>query len=241
MNNNESPLIPQGSFMEQKNKGRARVRIAVFVVLAIHGIGLMALLMQGCKPNVPAEPTPQQETNTAVAPFQPTNEPVLPETNTFAPPVTSNQAPVVPEPTTTVQPTTTAPTAAVTEHKIVRGDTFAGLAKQFNVSVKAIEEANPGVNPSRLQIGQSIKIPAPAPTTGQSAPTADAANGSQTYTVKSGDSLTKIAAQFGTTVKALQSANNLKTDRIRVGQPLKIPVKPVAPGFAAPTSNTPAR
>ena len=32
-----------------KNKGRARVKIAVFFVLAIHGVGLLALLMQGCK------------------------------------------------------------------------------------------------------------------------------------------------------------------------------------------------
>ena len=44
--NNQNPLIPQGSALEQKNKGRARMKIAVFFVLAIHGIGLMALLMQ---------------------------------------------------------------------------------------------------------------------------------------------------------------------------------------------------
>ena len=33
--NNQNPLIPQGSVLEQKNKGRARVKIAVFFVLAI--------------------------------------------------------------------------------------------------------------------------------------------------------------------------------------------------------------
>jgi LysM repeat protein len=235
MNTNESPLIPQGSFMEQKNRGRARVRIAVFVVLAIHGIGLMALLMQGCKPNVPpVDPAAQQDTNTAVAPFEPTNPPVVADTNVFAPPP---QQPVADTPTN-LQPVTPAP-AAVTEHKIVRGDTFADLAKQFGVSVKAIAEANPGVDPTRLQIGQVIKIPAPATPTGVGG--ANEANGSQIYTVKSGDSLTKIAGQFGTTVKALQSANNLKTDRIRVGQTLKIPVTPVAPGFTAPASNATPR
>ncbi len=219
--------------MEQKNKSRARVRIAVFVVLAIHGIGLMALLMQGCKPNVPSDQTAQQDTNTTVAPFEPTNPPIA-DTNLFtAPP--SNPPPVITEVATNAQ----AVAGSVTEHKIVRGDTFAGLAKQFNVTVKAIEDANPGVNPTRLQIGQTIKIPAPTPA--GAAPPADTANGSQIYTVKSGDSLSKIAAQFNTTVKALQSANNLKTDRIRVGQTLKIPVQPVPPGFAAPTSSVPAR
>ncbi len=235
MNNNESPLIPQGSFLEQKNKGRARVRIAVFVVLAIHGIGLMALLMQGCKPNVPSETAKQQDTNTTVAPFEPTNQPVVADTNTVVPPLTGN-IPAITESVTNAPVTT----AAVTEHKIIKGDTFAGLAKQFNVSVKAITDANPGVDATRLQIGQVIKIPAPS-TAAQTGVAAETSNGSQIYTVKSGDSLIKIAGQFGTTAKAIQAANNLKTDRIRVGQTLKIPVKPVAPGFTAPTSNTPAR
>ena len=56
--NNQNQLSSLGSALEQKNKGRARVKIAVFFVLAIHGVGLMALLMQGCgQPKEPAAPT----------------------------------------------------------------------------------------------------------------------------------------------------------------------------------------
>jgi N-acetylmuramoyl-L-alanine amidase len=55
------------------------------------------------------------------------------------------------------------------------------------------------------------------------------AGGDQIYTVKSGDNLTKISAQFGTTIKALRTANDLKTDSIKVGQKLKIPAKASAP------------
>ena len=58
------------------------------------------------------------------------------------------------------------------------------------------------------------------------------AGGEQIYTVKSGDNLTKIARQFGTTVKALRAANGLKTDSIKVGQKLKIPAKASAPATA---------
>jgi peptidoglycan endopeptidase LytE len=54
--------------------------------------------------------------------------------------------------------------------------------------------------------------------------------------VKSGDTLIKIAADHHTTVKALRSANNLKTDSIKVGQPLKLPAK----SAAAPADATPA-
>jgi LysM repeat protein len=37
--------------------------------------------------------------------------------------------------------------------------------------------------------------------------------------------LTRIAKSHGTTAKAIKSANNLKNDRINVGQKLKIPTR----------------
>ncbi len=45
----------------------------------------------------------------------------------------------------------------------------------------------------------------------------------KTYTVKSGDNLSKIALKFAVTVTALKNKNNLKSDLIRTGQILKIP------------------
>ena len=44
-------------------------------------------------------------------------------------------------------------------HKIQSGDTFAKLAKKYNVSVEAIVKANPDANPARLKIGQKVRIP----------------------------------------------------------------------------------
>lgn len=44
-------------------------------------------------------------------------------------------------------------------HIIESGDTFSGLARQYGVRLRDLEEANPGVNPNRLQIGQEIQIP----------------------------------------------------------------------------------
>ncbi|MFQ6851284.1 LysM peptidoglycan-binding domain-containing protein [Streptomyces sp. 35M1] len=50
--------------------------------------------------------------------------------------------------------------------------------------------------------------------------------GGSTYTVKSGDSLSEIAEAYGTTVKALQSLNNIHDpNKIRTGQKLKMPGK----------------
>ena len=99
------------------------------------------------------------------------------------------------------------------------------IAPKFGVTTNALQSANPGVDPAKLQIGKKIIIPAPtaAPTAASTAPVVDAASGEITYTVKSGDTLGKLATEFHTTVKAIQSANGLTDTRIKVGQKLKIP------------------
>lgn len=233
--NNPSPLIPQGSMLEQKNKGRARVKIAVFLVLAVHGVGLMALLMQGCKkePDANTAAVSDQTTNLAAPTFEQTNMPVA---DTNPPVVPTNPS------TAVVSAPPSAPTAGQTDYKIAQGDTFSTLAKKFHVSIKAIEDANPGLEPTKLKIGQTVHIPAATVAMAAAAsapgPTADNAGSGQTYVVKSGDSLSKIAGEFGTTVKALRSVNSLTTDKIVVGQKLKVPVKATATGAAADTTTS---
>lgn len=240
--NTQSPLVPQGSFLEQPNKGRARVKIAVFVVLAIHGIGLMALLMQGCKKEPDTSITAgadQTNTNTAQIFAEPTNVPP-PASN--PPSLQTN----INTPTEPVTPPPTPPSAThPTEYKVLKGDNFSTIARKFHVTTKAITDANPGVDPAKLQIGQTLHIPAPAvptATNGAGATPADAAAGEQIYSVQSGDNLIGIAAKFKVTVKALRSANDLTTDKIKVGQKLKIPVKAAPAPAPAPaeTSAPPA-
>lgn len=48
---------------------------------------------------------------------------------------------------------------------------------------------------------------------------------SEEYKVKAGDSLEKIAQAHGTSVKVLKELNGLTTDRIKINQKLKLPVK----------------
>jgi LysM repeat protein len=235
--NNESPLIPQGSLLEQKLKSRARVKIAVFFVLAVHAIGLMALLMQGCGRQEVVDHS-AADTNAVVMPtFDDTNAPLPMVDQTGA---IATSAPPVLEPIT--QPPV-APVAATSssEYTIMKGDNFSTIAKKFGVTAKAITDANPGVEPTKLKIGQKIQIPAPTAAAATTAlqPAVDA-SAPTSYTVKSGDTLIKISKQFGTTVKAIRSLNNLATDNIKVGQKLKIPAKAAAPAPAPVAAPEPA-
>ena len=47
-----------------------------------------------------------------------------------------------------------------TEHVVVKGDNFFDLSKKYHVSTKAIAAANPGIDSTKLKIGQKLKIPA---------------------------------------------------------------------------------
>ena len=124
-----------------------------------------------------------------------------------------------------------------TDYKIVAGDNFWTVGKKFGVSAKAITDANPGVDPTKLKVGQVIHIPPAvrsATTTAASAPVAEG-----DYKVQSGDTLTKIALDHHVSVRALRDANNLKTDNIKVGQVLKIPKASTPAATPAPGTTSP--
>jgi LysM repeat protein len=45
-------------------------------------------------------------------------------------------------------------------HTVKKGETLSQIAKDTGVSLKALHEANPGVDPKKLQIGQKLNLPA---------------------------------------------------------------------------------
>ncbi len=161
---------------------------------------------------------------------QPAGQPQPPVAQPTPPP----QPVAVPEP----QP---APVGGPSEYVVVKGDSFSSIAKAHGISSKAIAAANPGVDSTRLKLGQKLVLPAPSATAPAAAnavaAVAEAGEGS-TYVVKSGDSLIKISKHVGVSVKALKAANNLKTDAIKVGQKLKVPAAGGAAAAAAPAQPT---
>jgi len=229
--NSPSPLIPQGSNLAQQNQARSSLKVKIFCAIGVNVAILLVLLMQGCKREQPPVENPVDPTAvTDVAPvYDGTNPPPVVDPYQqpgVTDPSTGSNVVAVPEPPVVppVQPVIPAP--SVTEYKIEKGDSFYTIGKKFGVSSKAIQAANPNVDPAKLQIGKTIQIPAPAAAPAAGAvPVVDVATGETTHTVKSGDNLSKIASQYRTTVAAIKAANGLSTDRIKVGDKLKIPAK----------------
>ncbi len=232
--NNSNPFVPQGSILELQSKRRSRLKFSVFCVLTVCVLGLSVMLIQGCKREQPPETdmtTPTIDTNLLAT--AETNLPPVVDTNppAYVPPPAPAPAPVV----------APVPETAGTEYVVVKGDTLDKIAKKNHTTAKAIEGANPGVIPTKLKIGQKLVIPGGSASSAAAAPeSAGVSSGSETYTVKSGDSLTKIAKAHGTTVKAIQAENHLTTTSIKAGQKLKIPVKAAAVAPAPVVEPTPA-
>lgn len=225
--NTNNPFDSQKSALEKLNQSRTRLRFAVFAALGVSLLVIVPLLVQGCKRQ--EEPLPLiADTNMPVA-EELTNLPPsdLTQTNLYLPPLaplgTNVMTPVVAPPGVE----TVAPAAGTTEYTVAKGDSFYTIGRKFGVSIKAMQDANPGVDSTRLKIGQKLNVPSAVPR--ETAVVESAGGGETTYTVRSGDTLMKIAKQYGTTYKAIKAANGLTTDRIRVGQKLRIPVKEAAP------------
>lgn len=236
--NNPNPFVPKGSLLEQQSLRRSRLKIAVTCFLVVGVLSLVGLLIEGCKREKPADENSNNLANTD------TNPPVMDQTN---PPINdaSNivSTPPIPMPTNPV-PQVIDNTATGSEYIVIAGDTLAKIAKKNGVTLKALEAANPGVDSRKLKIKQKIVIPAGGKTAtdnSSSAAPGVADSGTETYKIKSGDTLTKIAKAHGTTVKAIQAANNLTTTKIAVGKTLKIPTKsaPVPAAPATPVMDTP--
>ena len=127
-------------------------------------------------------------------------------------------------------------TGGTASHKVytVRvGDTLSSIAQRQGVTLIALTNANGITNPNVLWVGQKLLIPGP-PDSNSLPPSGT----SQVhYTVRSGDTLGRIAQQYDTTAAAIARANRITSPNlIYVGMNLVIPssqwIPPSYPGQA---------
>lgn len=108
-------------------------------------------------------------------------------------------------------------------HVVLSGETLGGIAKKYGTTYQEIAKLNGISDPNKISVGQNLKIPGvPA---GNSQPSNSSTKPEYiTYTVKSGDTLAKIAKRYNTTYQKIAQINGIANpNKINVGQTLKIP------------------
>jgi len=127
-------------------------------------------------------------------------------------------------------------------HTVEEQETLFSISKMYNVSIAELKSWN-NLSSNNLSVGQTLTIyPSEADTSQQQSIVVDEEAQQNTYyTVKSGDSLYRIAEQHNMTVDELKELNGLSSNTIRVGQRLTVKSKDgeVPPSVAATENSSP--
>ena len=120
---------------------------------------------------------------------------------------------------------------AAGSYRVQWGDTLIGLAARFRVSIAEIRALNPSMGRYPIA-GQWLNLCSPCSSQGLSAPAsysspstsgAPSASGAG-YLVQAGDTLSAIAARYGVSIEALQTANHIaNANSVVAGSRLVIP------------------
>ncbi|WP_227429219.1 muramidase family protein [Psychrobacter sp. I-STPA6b] len=118
------------------------------------------------------------------------------------------------------------------KYKVAYGDNLSKIARQYGISTQQLAQANNMRINDTLYFGQWLTIPTdnqicrcvPSPANKPAVHTSSASRAPSIYTVKSGDSLIKLAQRYNINVKELADLNNINHyDYLFIGQRLKIP------------------
>lgn len=196
------------------------------VIIAVGIIGLIIFSIQWNA----AQPTPAlaPTTTTSQTSTAPTQLAISPTIISTSSPAKKTETPV---PTLLVKSTAT-PMIYI----IQSGDTPFAIAALHNISVDELMAANNITNPTALQIGQEIHIPA-----SQSNETTVATTNTIQHQIEDGDTLFSLANQYGSMVDDILTHNpGLEPTSLQVGQPIIIPLThPVQQTSASPTRPKP--
>ena len=127
------------------------------------------------------------------------------------------------------------------------GDTLWAISRKFGVTITQLKSWN-NLSSDMIYVGQKLSIQTgtgntavtPTPST-PVVPNNPTTSNAQTYTVVAGDSVWKIAHQFGISMDTLRSLNNIQNNFIYPGQVLKIRIISSSNGTTTvPTPTTPS-
>ena len=101
-------------------------------------------------------------------------------------------------------------------YKVLKGDNYYKISKKFNCSIDEIQKAND--NKTVIKVGETLRIPVKS-TAREELYKADV----QYHVISKGETLNKIARQYGTTADNLKKINGMTGDQLKTGQKIKVP------------------
>lgn len=128
-------------------------------------------------------------------------------------------------------------------YRIASGDTLGGIARRFRTTVANLQQWN-GLSSTRIRAGRYLIVDPNAASGSTTATAASGAAPTGRYTVRRGDSLSRIGARVGASVAQLKAWNGIRGTTIHVGQTLRVPgPAPTAPApqRATASAGLPAR
>lgn len=114
--------------------------------------------------------------------------------------------------------------SATREYTVKKGDTLSGIARSQGVALVELLAANSLNKASTIYVGQTLFVPQASSSSASPSPASQPESvSSREVVVARGDTLSGIAARHRTTVKVIQSLNQLRGETIYVGQQLLVP------------------
>ncbi len=122
--------------------------------------------------------------------------------------------------------TASTPAGASSSYTVRPGDTLGHVALRTGTTVAALTATNGLDARGSIRAGQTLSVPGAATTSsrgGSSAGSSASAAAAGAYTVRSGDTLSHIAARSGLTLAQLRAVNPGTGDRLQIGQRISLP------------------
>jgi LysM repeat protein len=137
-------------------------------------------------------------------------------------------------------------------HVVIDGETTSGIASKYSVSLNDLKAVNPGLS-DFVEKGERLRIPATAsfngkssvskqvkpeepvmPATEKEANIKDNKSQERTYvvhTVKKKETIYRISREYGVSIQDLYDANPSLSDKIKVGQKIRVPKKKITKDY----------